>query len=212
MLFYSFYFIRFHSFTNVIIFFVLDYTPHHSQMASSTNSTNRPTWIRYANKYCTCGAIAEIKVSTSKEDPYRLLYTCKKKVCNWTCWCEPIPDFTQNTLQHTKDPTQVEIKHEINKLVQDLNLMAVSQDAEHEEIRAEIEHSVFKVKSVVDAKLGYLENQFSTQINSLKTENASDNELCKLRAEFEKQRKKDIWKMVFALIMVLIGILFNKTN
>lgn len=97
--------------------------------------------------------------------------------------------------------------------MQDLNLMAVSQDAEHEEIRAEIEHRVSNAKSVVDAKLGVLENQFSTQINSLKTlvENSSDNELCKLRAYFDKQRKKDIWKMVFALIMVLIGILFNKT-
>jgi len=183
-------------------------------MASSTNSTNRPTWIRYANKYCICGAVAEVKVSTSKEDLFRLFYTGKKNACNWTCWCEPIPDFTQNILQQIKDPTQVEIKHEINKLVQDLNLMAVSQDAEHEEIRAEIEHGDCMVKSVVDAKLGVLENQFSNQINSLKThvENASDNELCKLRAEFNKQRKKDICKMVFALIMVLIAILFNKTN
>lgn len=178
-------------------------------MASSTNSSTRATWIRYANRFCSCGQIAEIRVSTAKETPNRLYYTCKKDACNWSCWCEPIPEFTTNPFQG-KDPTQVDIELQVSKLFEDLNLHAVAQDAENEEIRDEIRD----MKSVFDDKLDVLKKQFSTQISSLKAhvENASEDELSKLRKEFEKQMKKDIRKMVFALILVLLVVLFNKTN
>jgi len=112
------------------------------------------------------------------------------------------------------DLTKVDLGHEISKLVQDLNLSVEAQEAEHEEIRDEIKHAIGGVKSVVDDNLDVMKKQLLTKISSLKThfENASKDELSKLTKEFEKQRKKDIGKLVFALILVLIVILFNKTN
>lgn len=59
-------------------------------MASSTSSGTTAAYLRYSNMYCHCGAVAEIKISNTTANPYRLFYTCKKRACTFFSWCNPM--------------------------------------------------------------------------------------------------------------------------
>lgn len=62
----------------------------HTSMASSTSSGIRGQYMQYVNKFCFCGAVAEIKVSNTTNNPKRLFYTCRNRSCTFFLWCHPI--------------------------------------------------------------------------------------------------------------------------
>lgn len=59
-------------------------------VASSTISGTTAAGLQYYNMYCHCGRVAAIKVSTTKNNPLKLFYTCEIRSCRFFQWAYPI--------------------------------------------------------------------------------------------------------------------------
>lgn len=60
------------------------------EMSSSSFTGNQPGDLQYCNKYCKCGKVADIKVSTTLRNPSKLFYTCRTQTCGFFQWCLPV--------------------------------------------------------------------------------------------------------------------------
>lgn len=137
-------------------------------MASSGNTKDRVSWIRYANKICYCHNVAAIKVSMTSENPNRLFYRCKHKPdkrCGFFRWCEPIGCETEST--QTVESNMMDCGYNGAIVEDELEVVLFEQAMKFDALKKEFEGKLVEMKKIMEQEIQVLKKESEMEISTM---------------------------------------------
>jgi hypothetical protein len=155
-------------------------------MASSSNTGDRVSWIRYANKICFCHNVAAIKVSMTLENSNRMFYRCKHKPdkrCEFFWWYEPIECETEST--QTIESNMMDCGYNRAIVEDELEVVLLEQAMKFDALKKEFEGKLVEMKKVIEKEIQVQKKEYEMEITIM-------NKLLEAQVQVVQSKNKEL--------------------